>query len=106
MKNCCNNPCTGCSRVPYPAECENLHCHLWRRWFITRWEEMRKSVRQQMDQAQTAPMGVPLGGNYYTPPHKIREYRAQNPCENCTIRPLCKEKCNIRKLWEQQGGIQ
>ncbi len=106
MKKCCNSPCVSCGRVPYPAECENLHCPLWRRWYLSRWEEMRLAARDQMDRAETKPLGVPLGGRYYASPHQIREYRAQDPCKTCTIRPLCERKCKIRNLWEQQGGIQ
>lgn len=106
MKTVYISPCHTCTRVPCPEECDNIHCVLWRRWFTQRWEQLRQCPRQQMDQLKTVPMGVPLGGCHYAPPHRIREYRANNPCSACAVKPLCKDKCNIRKLWEQQGGIQ
>ncbi len=106
MKHPNVSPCTLCSRVPCPAECDNLHCVLWRRWFLARWEQMRQSTYGQMNRLKAVPLGVPLGGRHYAPPHLIREYRANNPCENCSVGLLCKDKCNVRKRWEQQGGAQ
>lgn len=100
------NPCALCSRVPCPEECENIHCNLWRRWFLARWDRMQQAARRQMNTVETVPLGVPLGGRNYAPPHRVREYRQHNPCQNCVIGPICKEKCNIRTRWEQQGGLQ
>ena len=102
----CQYPCPGRSRVPDPRECENTRCELWRRWFLTSWNQLRQDTRQQMDRAQTVPLGVPLGGRHYAPPHMIREYRKKDPCQQCAVKPLCKEKCKVRTLWEQQGGTQ
>ena len=106
MKNYCVDPCCRCSRVPDPDNCENLHCTTWRTRYIQRWEEMRRQCRCRMDTVETVPLGVPLGGFHYAHPHRIREYRQQNPCHTCAVAPLCREKCKVRLLWEQQGGMQ
>ena len=34
------NPCTTCSRVKCPADCENKQCQTWRRWFLHRWSQI------------------------------------------------------------------
>ena len=34
-------PCSTCTRVEDPKDCENKRCQTWRDWFIQRWEQMR-----------------------------------------------------------------
>lgn len=106
MEKHCADPCYRCSRVATPALCDNSNCAIWRRWFTRRWDEMRHACRCQMDRAETIPLGIPLGGFHYAHPHRIREYRQQDPCKKCALTPICAEKCKIRIRWEQQGGMQ
>lgn len=106
MKHLCADPCCRCTKVADPGCCENAGCTLWQDYFIKRWNQMRENCRKQMDRIPTEPLGVPLGGFYYAPPHLLRKYRQNNPCKTCVIAPPCKEKCRRRTLWEQQGGIQ
>jgi len=36
------SPCTHCSRVTNWARCDNKDCALWRKWFLNRWQQLRK----------------------------------------------------------------
>ena len=36
------SPCTPCSRVTDWARCDNKDCALWRKWFLNRWQQLRK----------------------------------------------------------------
>lgn len=38
-------PCDTCDRVMDPANCENKCCQDWRQWWIKRWEEIRKRLK-------------------------------------------------------------
>lgn len=44
MKNWKESPCTGCSRVDNWEKCDNKNCKLWQRWFLDRWEQLRKAM--------------------------------------------------------------
>lgn len=46
------SPCAGCTRVPDPEDCENKRCALWRQWYIERWGQTRKLLRQVTEKAQ------------------------------------------------------
>ena len=35
-------PCKTCTMVKYPDLCENKACWEWQKWFINRWEELRR----------------------------------------------------------------
>ena len=37
------SPCACCQRVAEPNQCENKNCMYWRKWFIGRWERIRKN---------------------------------------------------------------
>ena len=37
-----NSPCAVCRRVEKPEQCDNKDCMLWRRWFLERWEQLRR----------------------------------------------------------------
>lgn len=37
-------PCIGCSRVENPDRCDNKDCKRWQRWFIHRWEQLRRAA--------------------------------------------------------------
>lgn len=40
------SPCAGCTRVPDPEDCENKRCAPWRQWYIERWGQTRRLLRQ------------------------------------------------------------
>jgi hypothetical protein len=42
MKKWKESPCQNCLRVANPKACDNKDCCLWRRWFLSRWEQLRK----------------------------------------------------------------
>ena len=44
MMNDVMYPCTNCTRVCNPAECDNKRCGPWRNWFIRRWEKLRRQL--------------------------------------------------------------
>lgn len=93
------SPCTGCLRVQDPNMCENKNCKLWRRWFIGRWNQLRRYPRKQLDKAPEM-AGVPLGGRRYALPHLIRDYLAKDPCQACVCTPdLCRIPCRARQQW-------
>ena len=35
-------PCRTCTRVADPGKCEDKNCLQWRRWFVDRWDAMRR----------------------------------------------------------------
>ncbi len=41
------SPCIGCQRVADPGACDNKNCKLWQRWFLTRWEQLRKAMGKE-----------------------------------------------------------
>ena len=95
------SPCMGCTRVEDPRACENKNCQLWQKWFIARWEGMRKAVLMQMHTAPRETAGVPLGGRRYAGPHQVRAYLRTDPCSGCVCdKDLCYEPCPSRRSWE------
>lgn len=40
-----SSPCAACRRVEKPEQCDNKDCMLWRRWFVARWEQMRRAYQ-------------------------------------------------------------
>lgn len=99
-----SSPCLTCARVLNPEKCENKNCGVWRRWFLKSWDNIRAYPRAAVENARRTPIGVPLGGVYYAHPHRVREYRAVNPCQDCYARSLCSEPCALLKDWLQEGG--
>ena len=67
-------PCTYCSRVPNPNNCDNKKCVPWQRWFLRKWEHTRNLFRVPYDHSPLQEAGVPLGGHRYSHPHRVREY--------------------------------
>ncbi len=47
MENWKESPCTGCSRVDNWEKCDNKNCKLWQRWFLNRWEQLRKAMGKE-----------------------------------------------------------
>ena len=96
------SPCSYCTRVPDPRDCENKACMLWRRWFIERWEQMRSSVRCRMDTFQPEPVGACVSGTHYAAPNQVERYLRTDPCEACLCpRDLCRTPCRLRRNWDQ-----
>lgn len=94
------SPCASCSRVKDPENCENKHCSVWRQWFIDRWETLRTCARAPMEQP-LEPAGVPLGGRHYSPPHRVRAYLENDPCNSCLCpKDLCQIPCRVKQTWE------
>lgn len=102
-----NSPCLECKRVRDPQACENKGCKDWQAWFISRWESMRENVRAQMEETTTHDIGIPLGGERYAHPHRMREYIKEDPCRRCLCaNGICHTPCNAHIAWEekQNGG--
>lgn len=98
------SPCLTCVRVKEPQKCENKACRDWQTWFIGRWEAMRESVRKDRAAAQLQEHGVPLGGERYAPPHRVREYLQTDPCSVCPC-GSCAVPCIVRTTWEEKKGV-
>ena len=97
-----NSPCFTCTRVRDPENCENKLCKDWQSWFLQRWEAMRSNIRKEMETAKTEPVGVPLGGERYTPPHRIREYLENDPCDRCLCpKDVCHAPCPAKISWTE-----
>lgn len=97
-----NSPCVHCTRVRDPKNCENKGCKDWQAWFIDRWEAMREHVRAEMETAETTDAGIPLGGQRYAPPHRVREYLQTDPCEHCMCpKDICHAPCPVKSAWTQ-----
>ncbi len=95
------SPCMGCVKVANAAECDNKDCALWRKWYIQRWNDMRFSVRGDMERVKREPAGVCIGGNYYSQPHRVKGYLQKDPCDGCLCpRDLCVLPCAIKRSWQ------
>lgn len=71
------NPCTLCTKVADPQNCENKQCPLWRSWFTAKWNQTRKL--------------------FGTGPVKA------DPCLDCVWNgPLCTAPCTTRIAYEQE----
>lgn len=94
------SPCMRCTRVPSPGDCENKGCRQWQQWYITKWENMRFSVRADMEKIKRAPEGVCIGGSYYSQPHRVRSYLQKDPCDGCLCpRDICTLPCAMKRNW-------
>ena len=98
------SPCLTCTRVRDPKNCENKTCRDWQAWFIDRWESMRNAIRKDMVGSQLQENGVPLGGERYASPHRVRAYLETDPCTICPCHP-CAIPCPVRKTWEEKKGV-
>lgn len=97
------SPCTYCCRVADPQNCDNKKCSTWQKWFMERWEQTRKLFRASMDSAVMQPEGVPLGGQRYPHPHRVRSYLQNGPCHSCKIpKDICDTPCPQRQVWERK----
>ena len=95
-----NSPCLACTRVRNPENCENKLCKDWQGWFIDRWEAMRKNVRAEVDTTPVQEIGIPLGGERYTSPHRVREYLRLDPCHRCLYpKEHCHSPCPAKEAW-------
>ena len=95
------SPCMTCTRVIDPHNCENKNCQVWQRWFLARWEAMRRSVRVEMETAPREKVGVGIGGRRYAPAHVVHKYLNTDPCSACICnKDLCYEPCPSRRSWE------
>ena len=95
------SPCFNCTRVRDPKNCENKTCKDWQAWFIDRWETMRDHVRKTVQSTPTQTAGIPLGGNLYAHPHRVREYLQTDPCSHCLYpADQCATPCTYRTQWE------
>ena len=95
-----NSPCLACTRVRDPENCENKLCKDWQGWFIDRWEAMRKNVRAEVDTTPVQEIGIPLGGERYTSPHRVREYLRLDPCHRCLYpKDHCHSPCPAKEAW-------
>lgn len=99
------SPCLSCTRVAAPRACENKNCKLWRQWFLDRWDLIHQYPRHQMEQAELKPAGVSVGGHRYSPPHRVREYLDNDPCDGCLCpKDLCTSPCPVKRAWEETKG--
>ena len=96
------SPCFTCTRVRDPKNCENKLCKDWQSWFINRWDTMRKALCAEVAQAPVCEIGVPLGGNRYASPHRVRDFLNVSPCRNC-IYPTdeCHMPCKTKLAWSE-----
>lgn len=70
------SPCVTCKRTD-PQECDNKECRIWQRWFVNRWEQLRREFLKEQD-----------------------------PCTYCPWpKELCVEDCRHKRLWlkERKG---
>lgn len=94
------SPCMRCVKVEDPTACNNKDCAAWRKWYISRWDDMRFSVRGGMERVKREPAGVCIGGNYYSQPHRVRGYLQKDPCKGCLCpKDLCVLPCAIKRSW-------
>ena len=94
------SPCRDCLLVADPESCNDTVCPVWRRWFASRWNGLRETVRSQYMDIPLDAVGICVGGRRYAPPHRRREFLAVDPCKSCSCpRALCRESCRLRQLW-------
>lgn len=97
------SPCLSCTRVRDSKNCENKTCKDWQAWFIDRWESMREHVRAEMETASTTEVGIPLGGERYAHPHRVRAYLDTDPCDRCPCPiDVCHSPCPVKLEWSKK----
>ena len=95
------SPCMGCTRVKDPRMCENKNCQVWQRWFLAKWEDLRRGFLVQMHTAPRKTHGTAIGGRRYAMPHEVRANLHTDPCSGCVCdKDLCMEPCPSRRSWE------
>lgn len=98
-------PCSNCTRVKDPKNCENKLCKDWRAWFIGRWDQMRKNLCAEAQQAPYRETGVALGGCRYDSPHRVREFLRLDPCRRCLYpSDRCHSPCPTKLSWSKAQG--
>lgn len=98
------SPCLTCTRVKNPGDCENKNCKVWQKWFLARWELLRRGAGQGAAPRQKIE-GVSIGGRTYCHPDQIRKHLQEDPCESCKYpRELCSGPCRMRRTWEETKG--
>ena len=96
------SPCFTCTRVLDAKNCENKLCKDWQSWFIGRWKAMRKALCAEAAQAPVGDIGVPLGGNRYASPHRVRDFLDVNPCRKCVYpADACQMPCKTKLAWSE-----
>ena len=96
------SPCLGWTRVPDPGQCENKNCMLWQRWFVEKWNRLRREPRLQMETREKVREGEVIGGQQYALPHRVRAYLHEDPCGKCLCpKDLCKPPCRVKRDWIQ-----
>lgn len=94
------SPCTHCTKVQDPRQCENKDCRQWQQWFIEKWNAMRVVPRLDIEKRPREPEGVCIGGKYYALPHRVDSYLTKDPCDSCLCpRDLCVIPCRVRRDW-------
>ena len=97
-----HNPCLICPKGMDVRSCEDKRCTVWRKWFLSRWDRIHRYPRLVMEQSESVPVGVPLGGRYYAAPHQVKSYLQNDPCDKCSCSAdLCVTPCKVRMAWEQ-----
>lgn len=43
-------PCLNCTRVEDPSDCEIKTCSVWKKWWLKRWERVRKELQASREQ--------------------------------------------------------
>lgn len=95
-----NSPCTRCTKVADPRECDNKTCRLWQKWFIEKWDNMRVLPRLSIEKRPREAEGICIGGRYYALPHRVDSYLHHDPCEKCLCpRDLCAVPCRTKRDW-------
>lgn len=94
------SPCRSCCLAADPDMCSDTDCILWQRWFVSKWNAARQKVGDQYRQGPIEEVGVAIGGRRYAPPHRRREFLAEDPCRRCRCpKELCQGECQLRQLW-------
>lgn len=93
------SPCMRCTRVSDPGACDDKSCVKWRRWFVERWDSMRRQPRLEKE-LPAGREGICIGGVVYAQPHRVRSYLHTDPCEKCLCpRDLCALPCREKRNW-------
>ena len=83
-------PCENCRA----ANCPEMECEIWRRWFVTAWEGARRRAWMEMDRrGRREPKGF-----VYGLPHEF-----VSPCRDCVCSAWCDTPCAARRKWWDAG---
>ena len=93
-------PCWNCTQVQDPANCDDSSCLRWQQWFAHTWDDMRHSLRVDMENRPKVPEGEVIGGVHYALPHRVQDYLNADPCGNCLCpKDLCRIPCRMKRQW-------